>query len=290
MPKDNANAHSEEDKCGPSGEPPPPGGLPNDYQPADIHREPDPPNWVEKWTFVALVLTFGAAMLASVEAWRLADLTQDALRDARVAAQSSHNDNINNENLTADAIGHAQDVANVAHADNVAALTAIQKTATAAQRSNSNFIAAQRAHFFSNAMTISKQGDTDPSPVINYSLFNAGGAATVILSQVECFVGAGVPKKVTYAAKRPRTAMSSIGTNATFATETTCTPDTKVTPQDYIDIAAKKKSFLIWGYITFRDNFGEIFTQRFGMFGAESGKFYAMPIPAYNIEIKGYQK
>ena len=67
------------------------------------------------------VVEVGAAVLAGVEAWRLADLTQDAITDARNAAIDTHADTIRAENLTADALGQAEANANRSHEDSVSA-------------------------------------------------------------------------------------------------------------------------------------------------------------------------
>jgi len=56
--------------------------------PADHERSPDPPNWVEKGTLLALILTLFAAGLAAFEADRLARDTEIALGDARTAPKS----------------------------------------------------------------------------------------------------------------------------------------------------------------------------------------------------------
>ncbi|MEI9991420.1 MAG: hypothetical protein WDM86_15425 [Rhizomicrobium sp.] len=65
-----------------------------------------------------------AASIAAVEADRLARDTERAWGDARLAAQTAHNDNVAALDNTANAIGQAQAAANLAHSDNTAALQA----------------------------------------------------------------------------------------------------------------------------------------------------------------------
>jgi hypothetical protein len=50
-------------------------------------RKPKPPNWVEKWTLIALVFTFFAALYAGYEATRLANGTDRLVRDAEDTAE-----------------------------------------------------------------------------------------------------------------------------------------------------------------------------------------------------------
>ncbi|MGH6877448.1 MAG: hypothetical protein ACREHV_08735 [Rhizomicrobium sp.] len=87
-------------------------------------KKPDPPNWVEKGGFFIVLITLCAAIWAAIEADRLANLTQYALRDGRLAAQTTHLDSVRNENLTADALGQAEVNSTIAHSDNAAALKA----------------------------------------------------------------------------------------------------------------------------------------------------------------------
>jgi hypothetical protein len=84
-------------------------------------RKPDPPNWVEKGTLVALVLTLAAAGWAASEADRLARDTETALSDARIAAQLAHADNVKAQNLTTDALRQSTENASQSHGDSTAA-------------------------------------------------------------------------------------------------------------------------------------------------------------------------
>jgi hypothetical protein len=57
-------------------------------------RNPDPPNWVEKWTLIVLVLTFFAACYAGYEADRLATDTETTISRADSAAETQHLDTL----------------------------------------------------------------------------------------------------------------------------------------------------------------------------------------------------
>jgi hypothetical protein len=98
-------------------EPPRPPRPPRNRDSNGSDKNPDPPNWVEKGTLIVLVVTFLAAAAAAVEGDRLARDTEDALADARLSGQITHNDAVNSENLTADALGQAARNAIITHND-----------------------------------------------------------------------------------------------------------------------------------------------------------------------------
>lgn len=62
-----------------------------EQNPASTKREPDPPNWVEVWSFRVLVLAFLAAAAGAFEAHRLVTATNKAIADANSAATNQLN-------------------------------------------------------------------------------------------------------------------------------------------------------------------------------------------------------
>jgi hypothetical protein len=93
--------------------PPPPAHRYGNGDPNSGQRSPEPPNWVEKGTLVALVLTLIAAGVAAYEADRLAYDTEIALSDARDSARTAHGDNLQalSKASAANAISQAAKVA-----------------------------------------------------------------------------------------------------------------------------------------------------------------------------------
>jgi hypothetical protein len=61
--------------------------MPDQQNPADAKREPEPPNWVEIWGLIVLVFTFIAAFLAACEAHRLVSSTERAIKASDDAAE-----------------------------------------------------------------------------------------------------------------------------------------------------------------------------------------------------------
>jgi hypothetical protein len=104
-------------------------------QTGDHDADPKQPNWVEKWTFYVLLFGALAACVAAYEAGKLANDTETALSDARIAALTAHGDNIDALNNGANAIGEAQAFANAQHVDTLKALELTRRAADAAKKS-----------------------------------------------------------------------------------------------------------------------------------------------------------
>jgi hypothetical protein len=119
---DHEQRYASEELAWTGGGSPPPTPPSGNGEAGRPNNEPEPPNWVEKWTFIVVVIALVVAAVAAYEADRLARDTEVALEDARNAARQSHIDSVNAEINTANALGQAQANANQTHTDNLNAL------------------------------------------------------------------------------------------------------------------------------------------------------------------------
>ncbi len=231
---------------------------PSSPDPAGPDKSPDPPNWVEKWSFIVLVCAFFAALYAGVEANRLANLTHDALADARLTANTSHNDSINAENLTAVALGQSQENASTSHRDSV----------SASKISSSALISVQRAFVFIDTFHIVRVGDrVQVSPEWK----NSGTTPTAVARSWvnwKTFNG-DVPKGFSYPdindQGRPVSNAYSLSQKFFIAPGGTASMTDIYIPVSIIEAVQKGALTLIfWGWVRYRDVFGVEHTTHFG--------------------------
>ena len=64
-----------------------PPAFPPEPKTEQPERQPEPPNWVEKWGFWVLVFTLLAAAAAAIEAHRLVNATNGAIETASIDAR-----------------------------------------------------------------------------------------------------------------------------------------------------------------------------------------------------------
>jgi hypothetical protein len=241
------------------------------------------PSWVEKGTLIVLALTFLAALFAGYEANRLANLTNTAVNDAESAATKQKAD-------TAQALEFAKEAA---EASGVSAKAAAE-SATAATRNVDVIINSERARILTGSIILTKNGDTDPQPKVDYTWINFGRGAAIIRNMlVDCqIVGATVPNipidnlsKV----KHGQAALGSGGIGGSIGVQypvPSCLFDRPFTPEDWTAIGAGKTEFILFsGFIRYEDAFHK-YNWHFGDIYIPDGKFFSTAgLPeAYNQE------
>jgi hypothetical protein len=141
--------------------------------------------------------------------------------------------------------------------------TVAQKTAETAAENVSVLINSERARLLTGSLQLIKNGETDPTPHIDYTWINFGrGAAIVTAVLIDCrVVGKTIPAFPLEDSPKVSRGLFTIGSGATGGTSgmaipmAPCVFDNPITPDDWPALQQRDKYILYQGFLDYEDTF-----------------------------------
>jgi hypothetical protein len=239
----------------------------------------------EKVTIGLLIATVILTAVASCEAHRLVNATNDAINKSDAAATVQHKD-------TLDALRIAEE-ANKTARENAQRLEVVtSKHAAAAESSVNANISMERGRLYVASATLVKTNESgDRNPKVSYKLVNLGRTGIVITHFLaECYVTVNsFPLNVSYRNRIGINAMNVVVAGAIFAAPSDCILDKPIGDEDFARLNNESEVILLKGFARFEDVFGGTYTKRFGLFVSKNEtQFYPLEpkFSDYNIETK----
>jgi hypothetical protein len=173
---------------------------------------------------------------------------------------------------------------------------AAKQSAEAASASVGAFIDSERGRMFISEIKLTNKDGNDPQPTIDYTFVNVGrGAVVLIQVAIECeLIGSEISRNIAleptkvYGANIPVASGAFIGNNTKPAFLPPCPPfRTPLTADYHANIAAKKASILVRGFIRYRTGLDDIYRRNFAnVYGAHGDYFSELTIPGSNEEYR----
>jgi hypothetical protein len=254
-----------------------------DKRPADEQRDAGSggrPGWVEIGNLVVLVMTFIAGAALTVKTSDLVTATNTAIEEARGNASRQAEDTQAALRLAGDQADAAANQASAMRAQ----LDQVQST--------------ERPYVYvSNLRWNAGNAADDPRPKVDYGFINVGRNPTVVRQiSIDCLlVSLPLPPAPDFKVEKEMQLENAMQAGAALQSGNedlgvrSCQPDSALTANDYADLRAGTKVFMVWGYVNYDGIFGESYARRFAsIWGAYAHPpdniFHDVLIPTYNGE------
>ncbi len=170
--------------------------------------------------------------------------------------------------------------------DTKRAADAATEAAAAAKQSSDATIALERPMLFLAELKFVKSSETDPKPKVSYSITNLGRVTAgirMIYADAMLKTAWGPPAR--FKQQKFQLTQQPLANGATRREQLFATFDTDFTPQDYADVASKKKSVLVQLLAVYEGPLNLTYTIAAAyMLDVESGLYYATGGDDYNFE------